>query len=471
MKFNLLTIVFFCLFQVNSIAQKQNNIWFFGTNAGVNFNSGTPVALNNSPFQQTEGTACISDLNGNFLFYTDGLKVWNKNFNLMPNGTGLRGHSSSTQSALIVPMPGDCNLYYIFTVPAEDTMTPLCYSIVDMRMDSGRGDISAKNIPLYSPVTERLCATLKANNKDYWIVVKGFGQKTFLSFSLTSTGLDPIPVTSSVGTQSTSIHDALGYMKISPDHSKLCYATLYGNGATELFNFNNTTGIVSDALSLPAFAGYGVEFSPDNSKLYISTLNAPFQITQYNLNAGSPTQIQNSGILVYTTSLTTPQYGGALQLGPDNKIYVSRLQKNFLGCINNPNQPGVTCNYTDSAVNLGINKCQDGLPNFIVKYSPKQDSICQTQPSDTSASSCEITNITKIYPNPFTSILIINKNITTCKVRLNVYNAIGQTLLQNIALNDGPNIINFEKFASGVYFYKLFSGNEVLKTGKVVHLK
>ena len=76
--------------------------WYFGTNAGITFNSGTPVALTNGSLTTTEGVATISDNSGNLLFYTNGITVWNRNHLIMTNGNGLLGDFSSTQSAIII---------------------------------------------------------------------------------------------------------------------------------------------------------------------------------------------------------------------------------------------------------------------------------------------------------------------------------------------------------------------------------
>ena len=57
---------------------KEGNIWYFGEYAGLDFNSGSPVALTNGQLNTNEGCATISDNNGNLLFYTDGMTVYNK---------------------------------------------------------------------------------------------------------------------------------------------------------------------------------------------------------------------------------------------------------------------------------------------------------------------------------------------------------------------------------------------------------
>jgi gliding motility-associated-like protein len=355
-------------------SQKQNNNWLFGEELGITFNTAPPSILNSSVMVQVEGSASISDQNGNLLFFTDGVSVWNKNQQQMPNGFGLLGNSSSTQSALIVPKPGNCNIYYIFTVPSQDTLTPLSYSIVDMSLDNGLGDItSTKNVALYAPVTERLTATLKSNGTDYWVVAQQVGTNGYMAYSITSAGVNTTPIISYSGFNHLNLTgdiNVLGYMKISSDGSKLCYANLYGPTSAELLDFNNQTGMVSNAMQLLPLPAYGVEFSPDNSKLYLSTENAPFIIVQYNLAAGSPSAIINSEQDIYNstpTINTNPEYGGAMQLGPDNKIYVDRLQQNFLGIIDQPNLAGSSCNYVDNGITLN-GKCQDGLPNCIKNY-------------------------------------------------------------------------------------------------------
>ncbi|MEP6935328.1 MAG: hypothetical protein ABI988_15560, partial [Nitrospirota bacterium] len=100
-------------------AQKQDNVWYFGYKVGIDFNGPSPVVLTDGKMVTQEGCASIADRNtGKLLFYTDGDSVWNRNHGTMLNGYGLYGHYSSTQSALIVPMPGDTTRYFIFTSDA-----------------------------------------------------------------------------------------------------------------------------------------------------------------------------------------------------------------------------------------------------------------------------------------------------------------------------------------------------------------
>jgi hypothetical protein len=93
MRISLRYIFFVCCIFISSIinAQGEANIWYFGNFLGLDFNSGAAVPLNDGQINNTpaEGVATISDANGNLLFYTDGVKVWNRLHQVMPNGTGL----------------------------------------------------------------------------------------------------------------------------------------------------------------------------------------------------------------------------------------------------------------------------------------------------------------------------------------------------------------------------------------------
>jgi hypothetical protein len=64
-----------------------------------------------------EGCATISDRNGSVILSTDGVRVYNRN-NVevpIPVPPGIGGNQGATQSVIILPVPGDETLYYIFT--------------------------------------------------------------------------------------------------------------------------------------------------------------------------------------------------------------------------------------------------------------------------------------------------------------------------------------------------------------------
>src|ERR1041384_8584953 len=72
-------LVLLLSFLVPAIVHAQNdaNNWIFGSHARLSFG---PVPYTGLPQLNTvEGSASISDANGNLLLYTDGVNVWNGN--------------------------------------------------------------------------------------------------------------------------------------------------------------------------------------------------------------------------------------------------------------------------------------------------------------------------------------------------------------------------------------------------------
>jgi type IX secretion system substrate protein len=373
-KFYILAV--FAFFFVKTIAQQQSYHWYFGNNAGLDFSSGTAVAVSNGALETNEGCSSISDAGGNLLFYTDGVNVYNKLHQAMPNGNNLFGHYSSTQSALIVQKPGTIDHYFIFTTDAGEYVDPpndgLHYSEVDMNLNSGTGDIVAasKNTLLLATATEKLCGTLHANGTDIWVVAHGWNDSTFYAYLVTNAGVGTVPVTAATGLlHGGSDDNTIGQMKFSPQGNKLALAVRIA-GFFELFDFNTSTGMVSNPvfLQIPQFlSAYGVEFSPDGSRLYVST-DSFTSLYQYDLSSGNATAIINSLLTVGTIS----GGAGSLQLAPDGKIYVAHYLgatgNQYLGRINSPDSSGTGCNYVNNAVNLGTGKSFLGLPNYISSY-------------------------------------------------------------------------------------------------------
>lgn len=373
-----------------AMAQKEANIWYFGNQGGLDFNSGTPVALTDGLMNTSEGCASIADANGKLLFYTNGDSIWNKQHQLMNNGTGLSGHQSSTQSAIIVPKPKSGTVYYVFTVDYQARSRGFKYSEIDMSLAGGLGAVTAnKNIPLLSSTAEKLTAVQHANGMDIWVVVKDWDSNAFYAYLVSGNGVSTAPVISNTGTN-VNIDDwdnfrdyftkwnTIGAMKVSANGKYLALAHTYV-GLAELFDFDNATGNVSNPLMLNPFNfiafgppyvpddtlhPYGVEFSPSSQLLYVSDVLG--HVFQYNLNA---TNIASSGIPIgINTEVGITTANGSLQLGPDKKIYLALGGKNTLDVIKTPDVLGMGCNYTPNEINLEGGISLFGLPDFVQSF-------------------------------------------------------------------------------------------------------
>ncbi len=375
-------------FFIYTNAQKEANNWFFGEHAGLSFETGSPVPISGGQLNTEEGCTSISTSDGDLLFYSNGVYVYNKNNQQMPNGYDLHGDQSSTQSGIIVPKPGDPNIYYIFTVEDQNgDGNGLQYSAIDMSLDGGLGDvvITEKNVPILNNSSEKVTAVIKEGNSS--ILVITFKGSSFYVYEVTTTGVNTTPIAISDGGYYT--YDNRGYLKVSPDGTKIAVAH-QGDEKFILYDFDNTTGNVSNSLILPLIypenSPYGVEFSAKSELLYVVATNDYYDpgndddpnlhtaaLYQFNINLSTSTEIINSRIVIDQRN----QYRGALQLGPDLKIYRAQsLTYNqgspYLGVIHNPEVTGLGCNYEHDAIDLGGPLSRQGLPPFIQSFFASQ---------------------------------------------------------------------------------------------------
>ena len=347
-------------------AQKEANSWYFGWQIAVDFNTGVPVALNNSAMNQYEGCSAISDKNtGALLFYSDGQNVYTANHTLMPNGTGLTGEQSSAQSALIVPLPGSTTQYYVFTAGEyfSGGISGYRYSIVDLTLNGGLGDVTAtKNVLLYAPACEKLCCVKNVAGTGYWLATHEFSGNNFVMFEITSSGVSA-PHVVPCGT-SYANENPIGCMKFSPDGTRIA-TVLSGQNLAEVYDFNATTGDVSNAMTIGPVASnmyvYGVSFSPNGDLLYVSEENSNF-LSQFDVTLGTAAAITASKVSVGTTSQLAFQ---TLQLAPDGKLYCTNNGSFYLGVVNDPNVYGPSCNYVDAGFYLDGLTVGYGLPGFV----------------------------------------------------------------------------------------------------------
>lgn len=388
-------ILILLLISTELFAQGEMNKWYFGVNSGLDFTNGDPVSLNDGQLQSDEGCSSIADQNGSLLMYTNGNDVWNSNHTIMPNGTGLLGHVSSSQSALIVPKPGSNNIYYIFTADVIEFGNGLNYSEVDMNLELGLGDVTVnKNVSLISEVCEKLTAVKHDNGQDVWVVSHEWGTDKFVSFLVTSGGVNSVPVLSQCGPVINGLGpnylESIGCMKISPDGDCLAMAN-YGDSQVLMFDFNTSSGTVTNhrVINDGNYVPYGVEFSRCGKMLYAGEWTpVGGEIFQYGLDEEN---LVISEEIIATDLIQI----GTLQLGPNGKIYIAETggAGSSLSVINSPESLGVLCDFAHDAISVGNGLVRAGLPSFV-----QLRSNCDT----TENPAPEISSSVDLIPNIFT---------------------------------------------------------------------
>jgi len=397
----LILMTFVNQFQVKAQVPEASN-WYFGCNAAINFNAGVISSIT-SPLTNREGVASISDASGNTLFYTNGTRVWDgSNTMVNPlNVDALHGNPSSTQSAIIVPDPANADDYYIFTVDAYflhgavPNLNPgtgtinwgLNYYTVNTTGGTVTVNTTETNLLGASMGTEKITAAKKCTGDGYWVITIDRNDAVIV-YDVDGTGVSLHSVfNSTIG--STITADFIGYLKLSPNATRLVNTKL--SGSVDVYDFDNATGLVSGSGTLPTVTlsnglnngiPYGCEFSNNGDFLYVSTLTsnaigAAGKVVRYDLGSGSTT-----GILIGTSGVVSTSIG-ALQRGPDNQIYFSMETTNtstsscagaqqFLGVIADPdNTNAALVGFNSSFYDLttaGGTGGKIGLPTFISSY-------------------------------------------------------------------------------------------------------
>lgn len=281
---------------------KANSNWFFWSFL-VDMNQNPPTATFaknvynklelHSIYERLENAVPVSDPEtGVFLFVALKNEILDRNYNIMPNSfldtdTFRATYERSIAVAPVINNPGK---YYFFNLSIDST-TGLTYSIIDMTLNQGNGDIveNQKAIPLKAfglpNVTgPEIVDIIPGNNCDLWLVITEAVYsdlpRNFYAFNITAAGINPTPVTSQL--QRENIQDQYWDFQASPNRDQIAYiATKYkANGAeTEIkssvnfLTFDPENGNVIQSNKPPILfegdgeVGHGIHgtFTPDNN--------------------------------------------------------------------------------------------------------------------------------------------------------------------------------------------------------------
>ena len=355
-------------------AQLENTNWYFGIQSALNFNDGTlpPTLVTNSLMSTEWSAASVSDNSGNLLFYTNGKSVWDASHQIMANGNNLLGNTDISQDVVIVPFPGSPSKYYVFhNAGNEMGFTGVSYSVVDMTLNEGLGDvdINEKNVSIQGNSCIRMAASLNPSDDSYWLIIFGtddnpLENNTFFIYKVDSSGVT-LTNTANFTFPYTQSNNAFvyGQMKLSPDYQSL--ALIYNRteddgknltNAQSIFTFDfdvnlGTVSTLNSSINLSDnLYSYGIEFSPDSNLLYVSGTHKFTDQSQ----VGRIYQVDYKG-MNNTTLLVddlNPIYG--LQIGIDQKIYAANSTGN-LHRIDSPNVLGSGAGFNSNAINISGN--------------------------------------------------------------------------------------------------------------------
>ena len=459
----------------------------------IDFRSGLPVLTwDTLGCNINISAALIDDQYGNRLFYSNGTSVFNRkdsvmlgsinyNYPYWGNFDSINGAGGGA-SPTILPFPSDTLKYYLVHQPSGGYFwtdaygwanSALYYSVIDMDLQNGLGDMSLKRVSILEDDTITLNTqytfTRHGNGKDWWLVVPRMNVDSVYVFLLTDMGVVKYPSQSTMGGNrgDTLVMSVSNLLRFSPDGSKL--GAYFQRQHVHIYDFNRCTGELSNPISIPSptDCSYGnyympvinLLFSNNSSKLYLSI---SCRLEQYDLTASD---IIGSRVAVYSTdnSPNNVHKISYMHSAPDRKTYISSNNGASLDVINFPDISGSGCQYEHMAYTFsnGGSTCFPLYPNY--ELGPLQGSLCDTI-STVSIQEPDIESV-KVYPNPASDLLTVE---ILSDASLTLRNTLGQEILQKAIPQSGKTQINIANIPEGIYFYEILHEKKEVYYGKVI---
>ncbi|MBX7196212.1 MAG: hypothetical protein K1X94_29420 [Sandaracinaceae bacterium] len=341
-----------------ALAQRSRHadVWTFGTRCRLSWDeSATVLTPGTDPVIMTaEGSATLSDpASGELLVSSDGVTVWDGAGTMV--ATGLAGHTSSMHSGVIIPRPLTPNRLFVITHSEHATAT-VAYREIDTT-----GPVTAVgsnvSVTLDGGATtgrEGMLLIQHANGVDYWLLVSGDGAIFVLPVTVDGIGA-PVRVPTSVAVWTTG-------WNIFASSNAGDRLVISSNSSVEgipraivSFDFDRATGTVSGRTELTTGVDreyYGGAFSPDDTKLYFSTLTSRMgtastpqvsRVYQYDFLTGTFTKLDER-MPIYSN--------GQARLGPDGRVYIATgtVPDMSVSVVENPNAAGLACNFRWGAI-------------------------------------------------------------------------------------------------------------------------
>ena len=310
--------------------------WYFGdSNFGIRFNrsDNAPSLISTKASLGPGGSAVATDpVNGNLLFYTDGVSVYDVTHTAMPNGTGLTANPAGNQPVVVAKVPGTTSQYYVFTNTADATTGgTVSYSIVDMALFGNAtfptpaiGDVSAKNVAIggLTNRSEAMLIVLHENKRDFWLITHENGAPNYSVTLFDNSGTGPVSTTN----VTLGLIDVAGNFSYHPASQRIAVSPQEGNRDVEILNFDPATGaltfsqrVLNSAVTTTIDeANYDTEWSNNGQYLYISRhgdTGVQADVVQFDLLNPSTTL---ASVLPQPNTIFR-SFG--LQMAPDSAIY------------------------------------------------------------------------------------------------------------------------------------------------------
>ncbi len=439
-------------------------------------------------FQETNVSLC--DAEGNLVLYSNGVHIFNRNHQIMENGSNLMDggalqSNSLPQGVLAFYMPGSSNRAVVIHAVDEYVQAPLWtiavtglyYSIVDLSANAGAGKVIQKKIPLLIDTLDygKFTATKHGNGRDWWILANEANSNRYYKILLNEDGLT-IYDNQAVG---EAVLKTLGQSVFSPDGKTYAtvgsYNEVIGN-FLNVYDFNRCTGELSkprqwnwqDIVPGPAI---GVAISPNSRYLYVPSNK---YLYQYDLSSSN---IETSRITIAVYDGFQSPFGSTFylaQLAPDNKIYFNCSNgETVMHVIHNPDEQGLACNVEQHGIQLPCYNASS-IPNFPnYRLGDLPNSSCDSLGiNPTSDAEVRIQGV-KIYPNPASNSTSITFHAPVSKgCRVLLFDLTGRMVQSEpVAEASEMYLLSLTNYVSGWYFVCITENGETIAREKLAVIR
>lgn len=501
-----LVYLFAMCLSTSFFAQKQDYTWVIGHDYNFEDDEYGRIVINfldNPPsIEYFVGTVnmnmyitnvSLSDSSGNLLFYSNGCDIANENGQIIPNGHDLnpgayhntlcdeigRGYSAGYPSAVILPLPENDSLFYMFhesvkyiPPPEEDAYVDrLLYSVV--KVNGNKKIVLEKNIPVLvdSLATGELNAVKHANGKDWWIILPSRNSNKFYIFLFTKDGIVDT-LTQTIGDNPPANKEGYGQTTFSPDGSRMIRYYPYTDIMN--FSFDRNTGVFTNYSTFSVDYGNdfahqgGCAISPNGRYLYLAAL---LQVYQFDL---WDSDISSSQIKVAVWDGFVDPVAIAFwfcQLGPDCKIYIEGGgDTRYYHIIHNPDEAGLACNLEQRGLVLPTPSGASipYFPNYRLgpinnPGLPCSPIVAVNQPT---ISSYDI----RVWPNPANSQVSFTLGNPRHGIKhLHLFDLFGH-LVKNISISDNSDVytLSVNDLPAGIYFWEIYYEKGLSQKGRLI---
>lgn len=326
----------------------------------------------------------MSDKDGRLQFYSNGCDIANSKHEIIEDGSHLspgrvfndycdggNGYPSGQQSILSLPLPANETKYIMFHDRVNLHSTPdsfgiyhdLNYTLIDMSYNEGKGKVIQKNIPVLIDTivgSGNITAVKHSNGVDWWVIKQDYKYTNRYYKILVTAENVSLHAEQSIG--KTWIADGGSQASFSSDGTK--YFRFSRFDGLYIMDFDRATGIFSNFRSLPTTQEgtfNGACFSPNGRFIYMGNGPSLYQVDLEDDTLRADLVAEWDGF--FGNDLGQPTYFGAMQTGPDCRIYMlTSYCLEYMHIIMKPDEKGTACEVRQHVLKFDTPVCN--IPHF-----------------------------------------------------------------------------------------------------------